>query len=44
MEMRCVKGMCRLKVVSSENNLGFKGFLINICCAVLSNRYQHIQG
>ena len=25
MEIRCVKGMYRLKLVSSENNSGFKG-------------------
>ena len=25
MEIKCVKGMCRLKLVSSENNSGFKG-------------------
>ena len=25
MEIRCVKGMHRLKLVSSENNSGFKG-------------------
>ena len=25
MEMRCVKGMYRLNLVSSETNLGFKG-------------------
>ena len=29
MEIRYVKGMYRLKLVSSENNSGFKGFLIN---------------
>ena len=26
MEIQCVKGMCRLKLVSCENNSGFKGF------------------
>ena len=26
MEMRCIKGMYRLKLVSSEKDLGFKGF------------------
>ena len=26
MEIRCVKGMHRLKLVSCENNSGFKGF------------------
>ena len=26
MEIQCVKGMYRLKVVSSEKKLGFKGF------------------
>ena len=26
MEIRCVKGMYRLKLVSSRNNLVFKGF------------------
>ena len=25
METRCVKGMYRLKLISSENNSGFKG-------------------
>ena len=29
MEIRCVKGMRRLKLISSENNSGFKG-LINL--------------
>ena len=27
MEMRCVKGMYRLKLVSRENNSGFKGLI-----------------
>ena len=27
MEIRCVKGMCGLKVVRSEENLGFKGLM-----------------
>ena len=37
MEIRCVKGMYRLKLVSCENNSGFKGLkikkfgLINFC-------------
>ena len=26
MEIQCVKGMYRLKLTSSENNSGFKGF------------------
>ena len=26
-EIRCVKGMCGLKVVWSEKNLGFKGLI-----------------
>ena len=29
MEIRCVKGMHRLKLVSSENNSGFKGLKLN---------------
>ena len=29
MEIRCVKGMHRLKLVSCENNSGFKGLLAN---------------
>ena len=29
MEMQCIKGMYRLKLVSSENNTGFKGIIIN---------------
>ena len=29
MEIRCIKGMYRLKLVSCENNSGFKG-LINL--------------
>ena len=28
MEIRYVKGMYRLKLVSSENNLGFKGLIV----------------
>ena len=27
MEIRCVKGMCGLKVAGSEENLGFKGLI-----------------
>ena len=27
MEIRCVKGMYRLKLISSENNSGFKGLI-----------------
>ena len=25
MEIKCIKGMCMLRIVSNENNLGFKG-------------------
>ena len=28
MEIRCVKGMCGLKVAGSEENLGFKGLKV----------------
>ena len=27
MEIQCVKGMYRLKLISSENNSGFKGII-----------------
>ena len=39
MEIRCVKGMCGLKVVSSEKKLGFKGLinLTNTVTAELTN-------
>ena len=30
MEIRCVKGMCGLKVVWSEKNLGFKGLRVRV--------------
>ena len=29
MEIWCIKGMHRLKLVSCENNSGFKGIIIN---------------
>ena len=32
MEIWCVKGMHRLKLVSSEKNSGFKSMTGNICC------------
>ena len=30
MEIRCVKGMYRLKLVSCENNSGFKGLSFDV--------------
>ena len=30
MEIRCVKGMCGLKVAGSEENLGFKGLRVMV--------------
>ena len=30
MEIRCVKGMCGLKVAGREENLGFKGLSIEV--------------
>ena len=35
MEIRCVKGMCGLKVARSEENLGFKGLKISVCYCFL---------
>ena len=38
MEIRCVKGMYRLKLVSSRNNSVFKGFkFIMIACTINCN-------
>ena len=30
MEIRCVEGMYRLKLVSCENNSGFKGLMVHV--------------
>ena len=36
MDIRCVKGMYRLKIVSSENNLVFKGLTYVLACGHIS--------
>ena len=42
MEIRCIKGMYRLKLVSSENNSGFKGYnLINGIPRVFSENMRN---
>ena len=35
MEIRCVKGMCGLKVARSEENLGFKGLKVELICTLI---------
>ena len=30
MEIRCIKGMQRLKLVSCKNNAGFKGLMVHV--------------
>ena len=40
MEIRCVKGMYRLKLISSENNSGFKGLKFTVVREVLCNNYR----
>ena len=36
MEIRCIKGMSMLRVVSNENNLGFKGLTCALSCVHVS--------
>ena len=41
MEIRCVKGMYRLKLVSSENNSGFRG-LISLLLHFHSSTFESV--
>ena len=40
MEIRCVKGMCGLKVAGREENLGFKGLICHCTKQDLSHKYR----